>query len=191
MDIIKGFLVRNIEAVEFVKKHIDKEAHIVADSNMYIMNVEAIAGLCEYGINRCTYSLELTKDEIVRLNQAMNKNGLQAETEMIIYTTPVAMLSAGCIKKTKGMCNKKEELLKLKDKYNETYYVKTICEHCFNIIYNSKKINIIKDADMIANSYRVELLSESKEEVYNILDSIFDKGNMISDFKGHYYKETM
>ena len=161
------------------------------DSNMYVTNSYAAKVWNEYGAVSLTHSLELTKEEIVELNNGLDKVCGEIERELVVYTTPVVMISAGCIKKTKDMCNKKNELLKMNDKYNGTYIVRNVCDYCYNIIYNSKKINIINESDKLAHSYRIEFFVENSKEICEVLDSIKKGFNNLGDFKGHFNKAAL
>ena len=54
------------------------------------------------------------------------------------------MVTAGCIKKTLARCNTTQELLKINDNYDESYIVRSVCEYCYNVMYNSKPLDIIE-----------------------------------------------
>jgi len=188
---IDGYMVRNIEGIEYVKQRIDRDVNIVMDSNMYITNSYAACALKEYGAKTLTHSLELTKEETEGLNQAIDNRNYEIECELVVYTRPVVMVSAGCLKKTKDMCDKNKEILRLKDKYNETYLVRSACDYCYNVIYNANTINVISYAEGLADSYRIEFLSESWEEICSVLDGVLDNNLLEDGYKGHFYKATL
>lgn len=183
-DNIDGYLVRNIESIELVKEKSNNTKEIVLDYNMFSYNNYSKKVWKEYGINTITTSVELTKDEISDMDNS--------DAELVIYSKYAVMLSAGCIKQTIGMCNKKCETLTLKDKYNEKYSIKTVCKYCYNIIFNSKPINIINDvkSEPISKYYRIDFIDEDEKMIRKVLESIsIDKCE--SEYKGHYNRTTL
>ena len=56
---------------------------------------------------------------------------------MIIYGYYPMMISAQCLKKTCERCEKKTDIATLTDRYKEQIPTKTVCDFCYNVIYNS------------------------------------------------------
>ena len=152
---------------------------------MYVMNNFAKNELLKQGLTTLTISNELCKEEI----EAMDRNNLTA----VIYGKPVVMTSVNCVKKTCGICNMQNELLTIKDTYMDEYIVRTVCNHCYNVMY-SKAVDLINQFKMndIFSTYRIEFVNEDKEEVRNILDKLCRESSCVQDvFKGHYDRKTL
>lgn len=162
----EGFLVRNLEELGYLSK-IGLLEKAVTDYSVYTFNDNAKNTLDEWGVMRTTVPLELNGKEIhARDNE---------KSEMIIYGYYPMMISAQCIKKTCGKCDKKSGFVKLKDRYGKYFLTKTFCDFCYNVIYNSVPTGFLEEAQQILGegfeSLRLNFTSETKEEVKNLLDT--------------------
>lgn len=162
----EGFLVRNLEELGYLSK-LDLLEKAVTDYSVYTFNDNAKNTLDEWGVMRTTVPLELNGKEIhARDNE---------KSEMIIYGYYPMMISAQCIKKTCGKCDKKSGFVKLKDRYGNYFLTKTFCDFCYNVIYNSVPTGFLEEAQQILGegfeSLRLNFTSETKEEVKNLLDT--------------------
>lgn len=162
----EGFLVRNLEELGYLSK-LGLLEKAVTDYSVYTFNDNAKNTLDEWGVMRTTLPLELNGKEIhARDNE---------KSEMIIYGYYPMMISAQCIKKTCGKCDKKSGFVKLKDRYGKYFLTKTFCDFCYNVIYNSVPTGFLEEAQQILGegfeSLRLNFTSETKEEVKNLLDT--------------------
>lgn len=162
----EGFLVRNLEELGYLSK-LGLLEKAVTDYSVYTFNDNAKNTLDEWGVMRTTVPLELNGKEIhARDNE---------KSEMIIYGYYPMMISAQCIKKTCGKCDKKSGFVKLKDRYGKYFLTKTFCDLCYNVIYNSVPTGFLEEAQQILGegfeSLRLNFTSETKEEVKNLLDT--------------------
>lgn len=162
----EGFLVRNLEELGYLSK-LGLLEKTVTDYSVYTFNDNAKNTLDEWGVMRTTVPLELNGKEIhARDNE---------KSEMIIYGYYPMMISAQCIKKTCGKCDKKSGFVKLKDRYGKYFLTKTFCDFCYNVIYNSVPTGFLEEAQQILGegfeSLRLNFTSETKEEVKNLLDT--------------------
>lgn len=199
---ISGYLVRNIEGINLVKKYGNNKARIICDNNLYVANNYAKNAWLEQGADMVGISLELSKEEMTQLEKD--------RCQLLIYGKPIVMVTAGCVKKTNDFCNCRDENLIMKDSYGECYTVRNVCNYCYNIIYNSQAINIIKDAidENICNNHRIDFIDENENEIKNILDYYFcnignkndlelknkssEYNNYDRDvFKGHFARKTL
>ncbi len=161
----EGFLVRNLEELGCLSgMGLLKKA--VTDYSVYTFNDNAKNTLDELGVMRTTVPLELNGKEI---------HGRDNEkSEMIIYGYYPMMISAQCIKKTCGKCDKKSSLVQLKDRYGKQFTTKTFCDFCYNVIYNSVPTGLLEEAQQILGegfeTLRLNFTIETKEEVKNLLD---------------------
>ena len=114
---------------------------LIADHNLYAFNRESEAFLKEQGFASDTVPLELNAKEI-------GKRGC-ADSEILVYGHLPMMVSAQCLKKTAGRCNKVPEVLYLRDRMKKDFPVKTNCQFCYNIIYNSAPSVLLENRDEI------------------------------------------
>lgn len=161
----EGFLVRNLEELGYLSK-LGLQEKIITDYSVYTFNNHAKNMLDEWGVMRTTVPLELNGKEI-----HARDNG---KSEMIIYGHYPMMISAQCIKKTCGKCDKKSSFVKVKDRYGKYFLTKTFCDFCYSVIYNSVPTGLLEEAQQILEegfeSLRLNFTCETKEEVKNLLD---------------------
>lgn len=164
LNMFDGFLIRNIEEYyELKQNHIEKQ--FVFDYNVYTYNSIAKEYYNKKSIVT-TVPLELNYSE-------MKKRGCEQE-EFIIYGFMPTMISAGCSLKTCGQCTKSYTSYHIKDRLNNVFVTKCVCDYCYNIMYNCKPLSLLKYKNDIVNlniqSVRLNFTKESTEEIYNILD---------------------
>ena len=161
----EGFLVRNLEELGYLSK-LGLLQKVVTDYSVYAFNDDAKNTLDKLGVMRTTVPLELNGKEI---HARDNEN-----SEMVIYGHYPMMISAQCIKKTCGKCDKNSSLVKLKDRYGKYFPTRTFCDFCYNVIYNSVPTGLLEEAPQLFGegfaSLRLNFTVETKEEVKNLLD---------------------
>ena len=167
-QIFDGYLIRNIESLQFLKD-IENQKPIISDASLYGMNQQAVDYYLSLGISKTTFPVELNSKELEHMD---NHN-----SEMNVYGYQHVMLSAQCLRKTMKRCllnrNLKETDLYLKDRYDVRFRVKTVCEHCYNIIYNSQPLVLYDQMDKIKriapDSVRYTFTCETPEQIFNVL----------------------
>jgi len=213
---VDGYLVRNIEEYLYISKNINtitkpecnnvkkdaygtcserKNKEITFDYSVYTFNKMAKEALKEISINNLVDNdinaipLELNYNEL-------KKRGCQGE-EILVYGYVPVMISAGCIKKTTGSCNKKSDDIYLIDRMKNKFLCRSECRLCYNMIYNSKPISLLEKSgqvkDLGIKAVRLSFVKESTEEVRDIIDK-FSKQYIedipqdeLSDFtRGHF-----
>lgn len=162
----EGFLVRNLEELGYLSR-LGLLKKVVTDYSIYVFNDYAKEIIDEWGVMRTTVPLELNGKEI---HARDNK-----KSEMILYGYYPMMISAQCIKKTCGKCDKKSSFVQLKDRYGKYFPTKTFCDFCYNVIYNSVPTGILEEASQILEeefeSLRLNFTNETNEEVKSLLDT--------------------
>lgn len=208
-DKIQGFLVRNLEEIEWVMSlgtkegidgstsdQTDAKYEIVTDSGVYCYNSGAIRFLQEYA-DECYIPWELNSREIKQLNsgeftQPADKH---PSLSLPIYGTIPMMITANCIKKTTASCTitNTPDLLYLTDRYNTRFPVLCNCKHCYNIIYNSVPYSLHQEWRNIQKSglfaVRLDFVFENKKQVEEILKYYTGKRDVFPVDKytsGHY-----
>lgn len=159
-----GFLIRNIEQYyNLNKKYMENE--VIFDYNVYAYNSRAKDFYFNKGIIT-TVPLELNYHEL-------KKRGC-AKEEFIVYGYMPAMISAGCSLKTCGQCSQSDRMYEIKDRLNNKFKTKCVCDYCYNIMYNCKPLSLLKYKSEInslkVESVRLNFTLETGKQVEDILN---------------------
>lgn len=164
-----GVLIRSLEEVEYLR---EKQVYLpmIFDHNLYSFNHEAAQMLERLGADRLTLPLELNSRELEQV-------GCQ-DRELIAYGYLPMMVSAQCIKKTTEGCDKKPELLWLKDRMGKHLPVKNHCAFCYNTIFNISPLSLLGQESLLArlapSAIRLQFTLETPEEIRTITDAFAD-----------------
>ena len=164
---ISGYIARNTEELFFIKKRAGLD--IIADYSLYTMNNIARSEVAGLGAARLTLPVELNIYELSELTKNDNYNN-----ELIVYGRLPMMVSAQCLKKNVLGCDKKKEILWLKDRKGELMPVYNNCDYCYNTIFNAKPLSLIGMSEEIfkkinPNAVRVYLTTENKSQSKEII----------------------
>ena len=164
-----GFLVRTLEELEMVR---ETGSVLIADHSLYAWN-RLGADLILSDCSRLVLPLELNQKELSRtFGEVLDRCILMA------YGRIPMMVSAGCVKKTAGQCRRREEYFwYLKDRKGETLPVRTVCDSCYNVIYNSVPLslhNMRGGLLMKCPNYLLSFTTESAGETEEILTSYLE-----------------
>ena len=168
---IKGFVVRSLETYDMLAEN-ETDKDIVFDYSIYSFNrrtMEEYLSLLP-APEHLTFPLELTYQEL---------KGLQMPgQELLVYGKIPVMISAGCVKKTMNSCNKKMETLVLKDRKHVRFPVCSVCDYCYNVIWNEKPVSLLdcrEDVKSLQTGYlRLEFTTESPNEMKQIIKSFYE-----------------
>ena len=166
-DLFDGALVRNLETISYLLHH-NISKPIVCDYNLYAFNKEASAFFGDFS-DELYLPAELNSHEWMELL----KNSIQPFSAMVYGRLPM-MISANCIKKTSGKCDKKEGYTILKDRYGKVFPIYTDCTYCYNIIYNSVPLSLHKmweNPKILSNLYacRLDFTDENAQNTREII----------------------
>ena len=158
-----GFLIRNLESAGILKE-MGLLHTAVLDSNMYTLNGEAQKFWEKEAIAGDTISLELNKKEL-RFRD-------NSKSECCVYGYLPMMVSVQCVQKNFDKCNHKHARLTLKDRYKKNFQVVCNCEFCYNTIYNTLPLSLVKEAQEVKSlgifKYRMNFTLENCEETEKI-----------------------
>lgn len=172
----EGFVVKNYEELYLAEKLFTGKKTIL-DHNMYTFNDVSKSAFFEHGVSGDTVPLELNSREI------MHRNNIGSQ--MIVYGYYPLMTTANCVHKNTKGCDKKQELIYLKDRYNKSFAVCNNCRECYNTIYNSlptmltKNIGKLRDAGI--RSFRYSFTIETPKQIKAVME---DKAAEYTN--GHY-----
>lgn len=172
-SIIHGFLIRNLEELDYVSK-LHGNYSIVPDTGLYCFNAESIRFWKQYS-KEFYLPYEANIKEASLLTQKAKE--MNMASAMVVYGRIPMMITANCLKKTSGRCTKGANghipQSWLKDRYNTAFPVETNCEHCYNIIYNSVPYSLhLKQKEVRrinADILRYDFTMESADECRQIL----------------------
>ncbi|MEY8336842.1 DUF3656 domain-containing protein [Lachnospiraceae bacterium 62-35] len=158
-----GLLLRSLEEVEFIKK-MDIHVPTVFDSCLYVWNQRASLVMRELGAEKITLPAELNERELERLGCAGR--------ELIVYGYQPVMVSAQCMKKTSRGCDKKPELLSIRDRTGKEFPVRNHCRFCYNTFYNTAPLSLLKQKEDVLrlgpSSIRLMFTIETEQEAEEI-----------------------
>ena len=161
----EGFLARNLEELGYLKE-LGLLEKTVTDFSVYSFNNEAEAFLENLKVKRTTMPLELNGSEI--------RHRYHENSEMIVYGFYPMMVSAQCVKKTCGRCDRKSGEVQLKDRYGQEFTTKCFCDFCYNVIYNSIPTGLLEEAEQIKNlnfpAVRMNFTKETPERMRELLE---------------------
>ncbi len=176
---IRGFLIRNLESLEFLKMSgFSADTYTFrSDSMLYSYNSLAQEIILKNGFSRLTLPVELNKQELSQL--------LSVPAEWVVYSHLPFMVTAGCLKTHKESCSAKPELLQLIDRYKKKFPVKNHCSFCYNTIHNGEpmilwdKIFDLKRPDrlhMLRLDFHIEEPLKTREILQNFLKKAAPSG---------------
>lgn len=184
---IKGFMVRNLEEIDFVNKLkgiSDAPLSLIADTNLYAFNSKAVETLADFGIYNYTASLEqsLREADEVRANLK-----IASKLSLVVYGREELMVMTQCQWKNKGACVKElkkgqkplPDILFIENKKNKQdggrgkFPVVKDCASCTNYIYQDIPLNLFDRMDEIKelspDFLRLDFSFETDAEVREVM----------------------
>ncbi len=160
-----GVLVRNLESFLYVRKH-SAVFPVAADSSIYQWNQQAKEFVRRLSPEFAAAPAELNRWELQEL-------GVR-DMELIVYGYLPVMISAGCVKKNTGKCDRKTGFLSMTDRQNKKNIVKNECLYCYNVIYNSAPLMLADQCRQLkelgCRAFRLQFGAEDKKRTREILD---------------------
>ena len=187
-----GFLIRNIEEYFYLKEK-KMETLYVFDYNVYAYNSISKKYYCDNHITT-TSPLELNYAEL-------RERGCEGEN-FVAYGYIPTMISANCCLKTVDNCRKNNDIYGIKDRLNNIFNIKCVCDYCYNLMYNCKPLSLLGYRDNInklsPQTIRLNFTIESQDEVKNIakdyIDSFLYNKNIIDktdSTRGHFKRGVL
>lgn len=179
-----GFLVRNLEEYAYIREQNDTR-RLIFDYNMYAYNSAAEELFVKEWGGGYTLGAELNEKQLSQMDCT--------EGELIVYGYLPMMISAGCINKNTDKCDGITKYIKVSDRCKNDFYVKNVCEDCYNIIYNSKPIVLSDKWEEIKNispgGLRIMLNETDKDYVDDIIADVVNHTNNVKNYtRGHFLR---
>lgn len=164
-----GVLIRNYESYQYLSENAP-DVKVVLDHNMYQFNSEMKNFWNDKHISGFTAPLELNFRELQDV-------GCE-NSELIVYGYLQMMVSAQCIRKTTSGCTHKIGYMKMTDRYNKEFTIKSCCDYCYNVIYNTEAMCLIdqkKEIEMVApKEMRLHFTIEDTSRTIKIMNGFED-----------------
>ncbi len=180
-ELFQGVLVRNLESCQFFSG-----MKTVLDANLYVWNKEA-AGFWQGRAQECYLPVELNARQWKEL---LSGGGLgEMKASFLAYGRMPLMVTANCLKKTLGTCNKKPETVTLTDRYQKSFPVYTDCFCCYNLIYNSVPLSLHKlfaSPPYPEGNYRLDFTGEDGKETSRIIGYFCE---ILEKYREPFYQE--
>jgi len=203
-----GFVVKNLEEVQFFRNSLENIANIKNNNNIVInlildYNVYTFNNLAreEYKKLEIQDQLRILYDTApIELNERELKNLNVSQSELVVYGYIPMMISTQCVNKTVGYCDTKKTVIYLKDRKNKKFAIKNNCTYCYNTIYNTSPIYIIDKTKEVLSlapkKVRIILTYEDKNTARNIIEDAIkayvkheNVENSLKDFtRGHFLR---
>lgn len=184
-DDVSGYYIYNIDAFAVLKKEIkargclDKE--LVAGFSLYAYNSAAV-DFFKKEFDGITFELPAE----LKLSELEQVQG--AAYQALLYGRQRVMLSAQCIKKTTSGCSHNNEIIRLNDDMNNTFYAQCLCDECCNVIYNGRPFNAMgKLKNGLYDAIKVvSYLINFTNEVESVVDDVMKQYEAVVCFGKEY-----
>ena len=184
---IKGFLVRNLEEISFVKELEELSSvsfDMIGDTNLYAFNSKAVETLSDFGIHHYTASLE---QSIREAEEVRNNITLPSKLSFVAYGREELMVMTQCQWKNKGACVKElkkgdkrlPDILYIENKKSKPdgkrgkFPIVKDCESCTNYVYQDVPLNLFEKMDEIRelspDYLRLDFSFETDSEVREVM----------------------
>ena len=184
---IKGFLVRNLEEISFVKELEELSSvsfDMIGDTNLYAFNSKAVETLSDFGIHHYTASLE---QSIREAEEVRNNITLPSKLSFVVYGREELMVMTQCQWKNKGACVKElkkgdkrlPDILYIENKKSKSdgksgkFPIIKDCESCTNYVYQAVPLNLFEKMDEIRelspDYLRLDFSFETDSEVREVM----------------------
>ncbi len=166
--LISGVLIRNLESYAFFE-HKLASRQMVLDAGLYLWNRESIrfwtGRVAEYYL-----PVECNAGEWKSLS--IYDGGRYPVQSVQVYGRLPMMISANCIKKTSGVCEKDSGIVMMEDRYGTLFPVYHDCMSCYNVIYNSVPLSLhgmFQGKKRNMQNYRIDFTTENSKETSAVI----------------------
>ena len=166
-DFARGMLISNLETYSFLKYH-NYTGQIALNYHVYVWNQEAL----KFWENKAQSFLMPVECNIHEWKQLQNE-----KAEYLCYGKIPMMVTANCIRKTKGVCRNVGVSFEdsITDRYQTDFKVQTNCNYCYNVIYNSVPNSLHQNLEQVnklkGKGIRLDFTTESEKEMGQILEA--------------------
>ncbi len=140
-----GIYVHGIGQAQFLWERRERTALIYAAADFYQWNHRSLRETGNlFSLAGAELPVELSGEECqAMLEEAMREKINGIRTEATVYGRAPLMRSAQCIKKTRGCCDHRQEILFLEDRKKRRLPVVSHCRYCYNSIWSDQPRNLL------------------------------------------------
>lgn len=178
---IRGFIVSNIADFEALEQY-KKKYELIGNYSLNVFNINTMKEYYKLGLNRVTFSRELSKDAINELTTQADKNKI--DTELIVYgNLPIMAMSYCLLGKTNkcypncGLHCKDSKNYSLKDRLGLKFKIIPDNLQTVTLLCNSKTLSI-QTNDINIKNVRVDMMDENIDEINHILNTVYNRDKL-------------
>ena len=195
LDSIPMITVRNIDELAYLV-YKDYKGLVITDYSLYTMNDYAIHFIRSHFFDAViTLPVELNKNQLENIADNNDK------CELIVYNYQPLMVSAQCMMNNFLSCKRSDGFFYLKDRTGRSFYIRSICKYCYNIILNGVPtilFDIIKGSSLDNIRKRIQFTIEDDDIIDDVLDEYFngsgEKASLSKSYeitRGHYKRGVL
>ncbi len=189
-DLFDGFIVSSYDEIEYVHERYPAKP-VIFDYRLYSWSDRSRKELISFGAEYICAPLELNEKELSHLDES--------SSFICVYGRTPVMYMANCSHKNSVGCDKRREVLYLRDERKADFPVINLCSSCTNVIYNSLPTSLIPFAGKISEmgfaGFRFDFTIEKTDEVSEVLNTFQKniKENASEDImadvtRGHFHR---
>ena len=178
---IRGFIVSNIADFEALEQY-KKKYELIGNYSLNVFNINTMKEYYKLGLNRVTFSRELSKDAINELTTQAAKNKI--DTELIVYGNLTIMAMSYCLLGKTNKCYpncglhcKDSKNYSLKDRLGLKFKIIPDNLQTVTLLCNSKTLSI-QTNDINIKNVRVDMMDENIDEINHILNTVYNRDKL-------------
>ena len=164
--IFDGFIISSYDEIEYVHEKYPS-IPCIYDYRLYSWSDRSRAELLSFGAEYISASVELNEKELAHLDNS--------SSFICVYGRTPVMYMANCSHKNSVGCDKRREVLYLKDERKADFPVMNLCSSCTNVVYNSLPTSLLpftgQISDMGFAGWRFDFTIENADEVSEVLNT--------------------
>lgn len=183
-----GYLASSLDELGYLDRHGIDPSKIMLNHRIYTWSDQAVDAFRRLGYGSNTIPVELNQGEIAHRNPT--------GSSMIVYGYLPLMVTTNCIRKNCDGCDHRPHRYILKDRTGALMTAWNHCAFCYNTIMNSQPLDLIGEANALAQDgihiLRLDFTTETEQETLEVLSHLKKKlqGEPVKPFarstRGHY-----
>lgn len=165
-ELFDGFIISSYDEIEYVHRFFPDKPCIY-DQRLYAWSDRSRNVLLSFGADYICAPVELNEKELSHLDNSRSIISVYGRTP-VMYTTD-------CTHKNSVGCDKRREVLYLRDERNAYFPVVNECSDCTNVIYNSLPTSLLPFIRSIVDKgfagVRLDFTIENAHEVKEVLST--------------------
>lgn len=188
-----GIYIRNIDSLALASSlNLAKDCELLCDASLYCYNYMAFSYLQSFVQQPLTCMLprELSVKELNDISDM--------PICLTLYEYQPVMITANCIQKTKYGCTHENAVCTITDEKKNRFFVKCVCNDCYNVIYNKLPFSILDTYKEPAfhylhkMGYMIHFTIEREEMIKQVIQTLSNLSDRpIEKTSGHLYRGVL